>query len=329
MPTADFRLTLDGVDLTPRFRPRVSTLSLTEQRDDAADQLDLVLTDHDGQLAVPKEGAVITLELGWLGADLVPKGRFKVDEVEVSGAPDTISLKARSADFTTSFRQRRDGSWRSTTLGAALQDLATRQGLTPKIDPALAAIPLQVLGQSQESDAALLRRLGREHDAVATVKAGALIFTPIGAGRTSSGLALPGFVITRQSGDQHQWRRAERDSYSGVEATWHDTDGAERRTVVAGDEANAKRLRRTYASEASARRAAQAELGRVGRGEATMSYSLALGRPELYPEMTGRVAGFKPEIDAARWVIERCVHTLNEGGLTTALELETVQAPQR
>ena len=324
MPTATFRLTLDGQDLTPRFRPRLSTLSLTEQRGDEADQLDLVLTDQDGQLAIPRKGAVILLELGWLGAALTPKGQFRVDEVEASGSPDLISLKARSADFTADFRRRRGGSWRSSTLGAVLQEIASRQGLTAKIDAALAATPLQVLDQSQESDAALLRRLGREHDAVATVKAGALIFTPIGASRTSSGLALPEFVITRKSGDQHRWRRAERDSYSGVEATWHDTDGAERRTVVAGDGANAKRLRRTYASEASAARAAKAELGRVARGEATMSYSLALGRPDLYPELTGRVQGFKPEIDAARWVIERCVHTLSgDGGLTTSLELET------
>ena len=180
-----------------------------------------------------------------------------------------------------------------------------------------------MLDQSQESDAALLRRLGREHDAVATVKAGALIFAPIGAARTSSGLALPGFVITRASGDGHRWSEAERDAYSGVEAAWHDTNGAEARTVVAGDGANTKRLRRTYGSEASARRAAEAELKRVNRGKATLSYNLALGRPDLYPELTGQVLGIKPQIDSSRWVIEQCVHALNEGGLTTALQLET------
>lgn len=325
MAAADFRLTLDGVDLTPRFRPRLATLTLTEQRSDQADQLDLVLTDQDGQLAIPRTSAVITLELGWLGSPLISKGAFKVDEVEVAGSPDVISLTARSADFTSGFRRRREGSWRSTTLGAALRELAARQGLSPRIDATLAATPLQVLDQSQESDAALLRRLGREHDAVATVKAGTLIFMPIGAGRTSGGAALPGFVITRRSGDGHRWRRAERDAYSGVEATWHDSDGAERRTALAGDASNAKRLRRTYASEASAKRAAQAELGRVARSKATMSYTLALGRPDLFPELIGQVQGFKPEIDQSRWVIERCVHTLSgDGGLTTALELETV-----
>ena len=35
--------------------------------------------------------------------------------------------------------------------------------------------------QSRESDLAFLRRPGREHDAVATVKAGRLILSPIGA----------------------------------------------------------------------------------------------------------------------------------------------------
>lgn len=323
MPTADFRLTLDGVDLTPRFRPRLSSLTLTEKRGEEADQLDLVLTDQDGKLAIPRAGAPIVLELGWKGAALTPKGRFKVDEVEVAGTPDIISLTARSADFTSGFRRRRAGSWRNTTLGAVLEEVAGRQGLRPRISQDLAATPLQVLDQGQESDAAFLRRLGREHDAAATVKAGALIFAPIGAVKTTSGLDLPGFTITRRSGDGHRWRLAERDAYSGVEAAWHDGEGAEQRTVVAGAEGNTKRLRRIYGSKASAERAAAAELKRVNRGKASLSYTLALGRPDLYPELTGTVSGIKPDIDAGRWVIEQCVHTLTDG-LTTRLELETV-----
>lgn len=193
MPTRtipDFRLVLDGVDLTPKFRPRLSSLTLTEKRGNAADELNLVLTDHDGRLAIPPAGAVIALQLGWRGQALTDKGLFKVDEREHAGAPDVLTIKAKSADFTGALRIRRESSWRDTTLGAVLQDLAGRQGLQARVAPALAAFPIPVLDQGRESDAALMKRLGREHDAVATIKAGRLLFTPIGAGETAAGVAL-------------------------------------------------------------------------------------------------------------------------------------------
>ncbi|MBP6876571.1 MAG: phage late control D family protein [Phenylobacterium sp.] len=303
------------------MRPRLSTLSLTERRDEAADQLDLVITDEDGRMALPKTGAIIELELGWRGGLLVPKGRFKVDQVGHRGAPDTISIKARSADFTAAFRKRRNGSWRGKSLGQVLQEVAGRNGLRPSIAPALAALPLQLVDQSRESDAALLSRLGREHGAVATVKNGSLVFAPIGAGTTASGATLPGFEIRRRDGDQHDYQTAERGSYDGVEASWHDDDSGETNTVSVGGGDNAKRLRRTYASEASARRAATTEQSRIAREKAKFRYALALGRPELYPEQKGKVLGIKPEIEATTWIIDQLVHTLGEG-LTTSIEFE-------
>lgn len=49
--------------------------------------------------------------------------------------------------------------------------------------------------------------------------------------------------------------------------------------------------------------AAQAELARVKRSQATMSYTLALGRADLFPEMPVTVAGFKPDIDETPWLV--------------------------
>jgi len=40
------------------------------------DQLDIQLSDHDGQLAIPPKGAVIRLWLGWSDTGLVDKGTY-------------------------------------------------------------------------------------------------------------------------------------------------------------------------------------------------------------------------------------------------------------
>ena len=54
----DFRITLDGKDLTSKIEPRLQALNISECRQDEADTLDLTLDDHDGQLAIPNRGAV-------------------------------------------------------------------------------------------------------------------------------------------------------------------------------------------------------------------------------------------------------------------------------
>lgn len=325
----DWRVMLDGKDLTDRMGPRLVSLTLSEKRGDEADQLDIVLDDSDGMLAIPKEGAALQIQLGWKqGRDvtvgLVDKGSFKVDDVSHTGPPDQIRIRARAADFTSAIRNRREQSWKNTTLGAVLKDIAGRNGLTLKIAADLSSIALPSITQNRESDIAFLKRLGRENDAVATIKDKHLIFARKGAGTTTSGKALPTLTITRRDGDGHSWSRQKRDGQEGVTASWHDKKGAKRKSFTVGKEDGAKKLRKVYPDEASARRAAIAERDRIKRAPATFDMKLALGRPDAFPETRVKASGFKDEIDATTWLIAEVTHRLdNSGGYGTDLRMET------
>lgn len=95
-------------------------------------------------------------------------------------------------------------------------------------------------------------------------------------------------------------------------------------SVLVGKDDNAKRLRESYANEATARQHAHAELERVKRGLAKFDYTLAIGRADLFPEQIVTVSGFKPEIDGQRWLIAKTTHSVNgSSGFTTSLELES------
>lgn len=326
---ADWRVTIDGKDLSDRLRPRLVSLSISEKRGDEADQLDIVLNDTDGQLGIPKEGAVLHVQLGWKqGRDvmvgLIDKGSYKVDDVSHSGPPDQITIKARATDFTSQIRNRHQQSWKSTTLGAVLKDVAGRNGLTLRVAADLASIALPSISQSRESDIAFLRRLGRENDAVATIKDKRLIFARKGAGATTSGKALPTLTIRRTDGDRHNWQRQKRDGQEGVTASWHDKKGAKRQTVTVGKAEGAKKLRKVHADEASAKRAALAERDRLKRAPATFDMKLALGRADAIPESRVKVSGYKDVIDAATWLISEVTHRLDKsGGFVTDLRMET------
>lgn len=325
----DYRLTVDGKDITPTVAARLISLRLEEKRDGSADQLDLVLDDSDGKLAIPSEGAVITVQLGWkqgtgVTPGLVDKGRFKVDEANHSGPPDQVTVRARSADLAGDYRVRRERSWTDTTLGDVLGEIAGANGLQLSIDPDLRGVQIPALASHEKSDMALVRELGRRYDAVATVKAGKLVFNTKGKGQTPGGQPIPDTVIGRGVGDRHDYRRLERSKYGGAEARWHDSDAGTRKTVSAGSgQGKKKRMRRVYASESAAKEAASAEARRVARGAAELELNLAIGNAALYPDRPCTVSGFKPEIDAHKWLIGEVRHELTKKGFRTALKLET------
>lgn len=355
--TPAFMLTINSKDITGNISDRLKSLTLTDNRGFEADQLDIELDDADGLVELPIRGAVLTLFLGWKGFALVGKGSFTVDEVEHRGAPDTVTVRARSADFRGSLNSRREESWHDTTLGGVVEAIAARNKLGSSVAPELANIPLPHVDQSQESDVKFLTRLAERNGGEVSVKAGKLLLLKAGRGVTASGKAIPLVTISRSDGDRHQFSIADRGAYTGVTAKWlHTKDpkpqaqkvklkrkDKEKKTgtvahpkaktpakepearegeYMAGEADNVFALTTIFASKAQAMRAAQAKWDKLQRGVAEFSISLAMGRADLYPETPVRVTGFKRVIDEQSWIITKVTHSLSNGGFTTSLELE-------
>ncbi len=357
----DFSLTLQGNNITQNIRARLLSLTLTDNRGFEADQLDIELDDSDGLMVMPQRNAVLSLELGWQGSQLTHKGRFTVDEVEHRGAPDTLTIRARSADFRGSLNTRREASYHDTTLGDIVQQIAARNQLTAKLAAGLDAIKISHIDQTQETDAAFATRLASLNGAVAAVKNGCLLFIRPGNGTTVNGKALPVMTITRRDGDRHNFSLADRDAYTGVTARWLNTRQpkpqkvklqrkpktqhlralqhpkakpatqkaakpaeAQKGEYLVGAEDNVFTLPTVYATQAAAMRAAQAKWEKLQRGVAEFSLSLAMGCADLVPETPVQVSGFKQVIDAQPWIVSKVVHNLSNSGFTTAVELEVL-----
>ncbi|MBI3727074.1 MAG: phage late control D family protein [Burkholderiales bacterium] len=322
-PKPAFAVTLDGQDITSKIYSRLVSLTLTESREDAVDELNITIDDSDGRVAIPRKGVKITLQLGWQGSPMVDKGSFVVDEVEHEGAPDMLVLRARSAEMAKQVRTRKDRSFDQKTVADIVGQIAKDNGLTPRVSKSLQDKIIDHIDQTNESDVNFLNRLGKRFDAVATVKKNALLFLPIDEGSNSKGESLPTITLERRDGDKHRYHTASRDTYSGVRAQWHDPNDAKEKSELIGEDDNPKRLRHTYPNQEAAEQAAKAEMNRVKRGKATLQFTLALGRPDITPMMGARFPGIKLPIGEMDWLIVKTTHNLSPQGFTTALEMET------
>ncbi|MDN0075611.1 phage late control D family protein [Crenobacter sp. SG2303] len=353
--TPAYQILLNGKDITDRFRDRLISLHLTDNRAFEADQVEIQLDDSDGLLDIPPRNARLQVLIGWAGQPLVDKGEFTVDEVEHSGAPDVLTVRGRSADLRQGLTTKRERSFHRKTIGEIVATIAGQNNLIPVVSEEFKNVLIDHLDQTSESDANLLTRLAEQFDAVATVKSKRLLFFKAGMGQTASGQPIEPVHIARAAGDRHTFSIAERQNYTAVKACWQDTAGAKKGEVVVDANTEFKRvhgktktgktskrtkvaavnqppiepaadnvkvLRHVYATEANATRAARSAWERMQRGLAEFSLTLAMGRPDLMPEVPVTVSGFKPIIDRTLWLLASVEHTLDNGGYTNQLRLE-------
>jgi phage protein D len=339
----NYRILINDKNVTDIFQGRLISLTLKDERGNKADQLDISLEDSDDSLTLPSKKSIIKVWLGFkqtnnintsLTNNVLPsntaqpltyKGSFVVDGIQYGNQSgvNILQITARSADFKGSLKLKREQSWHQITLKDVLNTIATRHNLTARISDTLAALVIDHIDQTDESDLSFLNRLAKFYDALCTIKDGNLLFSEIGNGLTISGKALNPLYIDKTQCSSYGYQIQDRDSeYTGVQSYWNNKKYARRKTVTAGSADNPKVLRTTYPSEQQAIQAAKSEWKKINRNQANMNLELALGIPDATPEMPVLLTGFKEQIAVQKWGIESIEHMLNEKDLSALLALK-------
>lgn len=361
--TPQTELTIDGRRFGTQAMSRIISISLTDKRGFEADELTIELDDHDGTLAIPKTGSKITLKLGYEETGLVEKGEYLVSEFTASGSPDILSITARAADLAEALAEQVEKSWHKQTLYQIIETIAKKHKYEYIISKDYQNTKIEHIDQTNESDASFMSRLAEQYDAIATVKNGKLLFIPAGESQTASGQPILPTIITRASGDSHSFTYSSSNSYQAVRAYYTDKKTGQKKEVlvnkdnaypnkkttqqtktVKGKTFKAKKkendnkkvntegqkiktLRHLYATESGAWSGARGAFKKIQRGVAEFSITLAVGRPDLYPETPAVVKGFKPEIDAEAWLITEVSHKIDSGGYTAGIQFEARIVP--
>ncbi|MGN6329525.1 MAG: contractile injection system protein, VgrG/Pvc8 family [Rhodanobacter sp.] len=323
-----FKIIANDADITSKIRERFKSLRLVDETGTISDTVEISLADHDPEkrIKLPPTGAELEVFIGYDGA-LTRKGLFIVDEIELSGYPCEIVLRACAAPYETSkggkidLQTQKTRSWpKGTTLGAMVKRIAGEHRLKPAISPGLAAIALPHTDQSCESDMNLLSRLAKRYDAIAKPADGLLVFAKRGNAQSASGKERPGVTLTPMDGSDYRVVIASRDSAGTVVAYYRDTRKAQRREVTIGGGDPVVRLRMAYADRVSAENAARATQRNRARGERRLTYTLP-GRPEIIAESIATMRGFRDGVDG-EWLIKRAEHYIGPDGYRTSIACE-------
>jgi len=307
---------------------RLASLVLVDNRGIETDTLTLTLSDKDGLLRIPPRGRELEVAIGYTNSPLIYRGKYNVNRVRHTSTPDQLVIEAKSADFNSrTLQSGQKQSWSidetGGKLGNIVKTIATRNNLTARITAKLDALQIGHVDQT-ESDAHFLTRLAEENDALATIKAGKLLFIPLGVGKTADGESIAPIQLQRNQCDTHNYSLVDAERYTGVRAFYHLNNSATRQHVDVGKDGYRRHLSGSKASKERAYAAAQAEWKRLQRDTATIELSVTDAPPDIFAETPLQLAGWrKPEIDGNNWIITKALLDINESGLTARINAET------
>lgn len=315
------KLIVDGNDITSLIIERLINLTLTDERDGNVDQLDIEISNHDLSIAMPKPKAKLQLWLTDNDAHLVEMGTYHVDTSELSMPDRIINITARSADVTESLRVRREVSYKDTTLGDIIKQIASRNALESVVSAAISAIGIEHFDQTGESDLSVIQRLGDMYDAIATVKSGHVIFKESGTGTTASGKELdPVFIELTKI--QSARLKLESSSYTGVTGYWNDKFGAKRNEVSVGTNVNPLNLGGTFRSEKQCQSTVESRWKQLQRAQSVFSVTLPAIDPYPLPDSPIEFSNDWPsEFKDQQLIISRIIRRIGNG-YSTDIEAE-------
>lgn len=179
VPKGKYKITYEGKNITSDIVGYVIDLTYEDKEAKASDTLELRLDDTDAQWRdawYPSKGDKIQLSIGKDDA-MVDCGSFTVDEIELEGPPDTVTIRAIATAFTKATRTKKNKAHEKQTLKQIAQTVASDNGLT--LQGEIENIKIERITQSNETDIQFLKRIADDYGYVFSIRDTKLVFTSI------------------------------------------------------------------------------------------------------------------------------------------------------
>lgn len=217
VPTATVQLLYNNRNVTRDISADLLSFSYVDKISGESDELSLSLQDKNNLWSndwYPEKGTVLTAEISYKGATL-PCGSFTLDEIELSGPPDTVNIRALASFITQKTRTRNNSAHENKTLSEIARTIAGRHGLI--VIGTIPAIRINRVTQHGQTDLSFLYSLATAYGVVFSVRNNKMIFTSIYDLESKPGIV----TLTRSDLSSYQIKDKTAGTYKSARLTYH------------------------------------------------------------------------------------------------------------
>lgn len=309
-----------GKNVTEAIMSYVKKVTYTDHAHGASDEIDLELEDSAGvwrSTWYPTQGDAVVVAMGYAGEQLLPCGSFEIEEIEISGPPDIMHLRALASGIKEPQRTNRSAAYEETTLREIAATVARRHGFS--VVGEISDVRLNRITQNQEPDLGFLKRLAGNYGYVFSVKGQQLVFSKYSKLRTASPV-----LTLHRAGDVESYSLRDKSLkvFKDCECAYDDpktktcmTHKAQAKSVYSGD--TCKIIRRCETpQQAKLQSAAELEKQNDGKYEGTITLE---GNTRLVAGNTVALAGFG-QFDGT-YLIDSSRHSIDVPGKAYGTEI--------
>lgn len=306
-----------------------------------ADTIEVVFEDSAGLWVnnwYPVKGDRLNIEIGYVDI-MVSVGTFTVDEINISGPPDQITIRAIAAGFAKDIRTQTSVAHEKKTLSQIVNTIASKAGLSVLGD--IPNIFIKRATQYRETDLNFLRRLASQYGCLFSIRDSKLIFTVAADVEALES----GVSIDKTDLISYNFTDKTSETYTRVNVKYYNPKS--NKTIEASEDADAEtvpsvpselwqdpaalamytaadamEVRCRVENEGQAKEVARSFL-RANLKTLTGSISVE-GNPEIMEGSNINITGMGAM--SGRFHVESCEHRINVSGYVTTLEIKRTGA---
>lgn len=176
---ASFKVVFAGRDITADITRYLLSLTYNDKTQGASDEIEITVEDTDALWKndwFPQKGDTLDVTIGLDGV-VVPCGVFEIDEVEVSGPPDQVSIRGLATGIKSPLRTKKSYAFENQSLKAIAEAVAGRHGLT--VMGEIESVQIERATQNRETDLGFLARIAAEFGYIFSLRGNDLVFTTV------------------------------------------------------------------------------------------------------------------------------------------------------
>ena len=170
-----FTVLYNNKNITADISKYIISLTYNDKTEGESDEIEIEVEDVDLRWQnswYPEKGAKLTVSIENLKC-----GVFEIDEIQLSGPPDVVSIRGMATGIVNSLRTKKSDAHENKTLKQIAEKVASKNNLT--IQGTIPNITFGRITQNKETDLAFLKRISQEYGVLFSVRENIITFTSI------------------------------------------------------------------------------------------------------------------------------------------------------